>query len=52
MILNQLPGYGCVIRSDDTTNVIQTRGPIAIMTYEVGRNPNQESRYGTHLLGL
>jgi hypothetical protein len=52
MILNQLPGYGCVIRSDETINVIQARCPIATMTHEVGHNPNQESRYGTYLLGL
>jgi hypothetical protein len=29
--------------TDDTTNVTRARGPIAAMTHEVGRNPNQQS---------
>jgi hypothetical protein len=31
------------IVTDDTTNVIQVRGSIAVTAHEIGRNPNQES---------
>jgi hypothetical protein len=37
---------------DDTTNVTRARGPIAMTTYEVGHNLNQEFRSGMRLLRL